>query len=188
LDYRPNVDAACWFCRAIWPAIRAWRPDARVYLVGRRPAPAVRALAGLPGVEVVGQVRDVRPFVEKAAVAVVPLRIARGVQNKVLEALAMGKATVASPMTLAGLRAGATPGVVVATTPEEWAGAVLRLLGDEGLRRTLGTAGRRYVEEHHCWDRCLTPFAELLGLAAAVPTESHTSAAADVLAGAGGVS
>jgi polysaccharide biosynthesis protein PslH len=164
LDYRPNVDAACWFSREVWPAIRRDRPEARFYLVGRRPAPAVQALATIPGVEVVGQVPDVRPYLERCAVAVVPLHIARGVQNKVLEALAMGKATIASPMTLAGLQGEATPGVLMASTAEEWTKAVLQLLGDAPLRRRLGEAGRRYVADHHCWDRCLEPFLDLLRL------------------------
>src|SRR5207245_1533631 len=97
LDYRPNVEGVGWFCRNVWPEIRRRRPDAVLLLVGRKPAPAVQRLAGEPGVEVVGQVPDVRPFLHRAAVTVVPLQIARGVQNKVLEALAMGKAVVASP-------------------------------------------------------------------------------------------
>jgi sugar transferase (PEP-CTERM/EpsH1 system associated) len=164
LDYRPNVDAASWFCEHAWPAIRRVRPEARVYLVGRRPSLAVQALAAIPGVEVVGQVPDVRPYLERAAVAVIPLRIARGVQNKVLEALAMGKATVASPMTLAGLRGPTTPGVLMASTVDEWVAAVRCLLEDGSFRRQLGESGRAYVAEHHCWDRCLEPFIDLLRL------------------------
>jgi glycosyltransferase involved in cell wall biosynthesis len=135
--------------------------------VGRRPAPAVRRLAELPGVEVVGTVPDVRPHLARAAVAVVPLRIARGLQNKVLEALAMGKAVVASPPALAALRT--QPGVhlLAASSPAEWTGAVLRLLDDKALRHQIGTAGRRYVEQHHDWEHCLEPFRHLLGLAPA---------------------
>jgi glycosyltransferase involved in cell wall biosynthesis len=158
------VDGICRFCREVWPEVRRRHSDAEICLVGRRPAPEVRRLAGLPGVTLVGQVPDVRPHLDGAAVAVVPLRIARGVQNKVLEAMAMGKATVASPQAMAGLRA--EPGVhaMAASSPSEWAEAVVRLLGDESLRRSLGGAGRRYVEAHHNWDRCLGPFAPLIGL------------------------
>jgi sugar transferase (PEP-CTERM/EpsH1 system associated) len=164
LDYRPNVDAVCWFCAEVWSAVRRRRPDAGLYLVGRRPAPAVRRLAALPGVTVVGQVPDVRPYLGRAAVAVAPLHIARGVQNKVLEALAMGKAAVISPQCRAGLRV--TPGaeVLVAGEPGEWVEAVLHLLEDPALRERLGQAGRRHVEEHCRWDRCLEPFDALLGL------------------------
>src|SRR5262249_23559094 len=111
LDYPPNGEGGCWFCREGWAAILRRRPGARMYLGGRQPVPAVRQLAELPGVEVVGQVPDVRPHVARAAVAVVPLQIARGVQNKVLEALAMARATVASPSALEGLAA--QPGIHV---------------------------------------------------------------------------
>jgi sugar transferase (PEP-CTERM/EpsH1 system associated) len=167
LDYRPNVDAASWFCREVWPEVHHRRPGAQLRLVGRRPAPAVRRLAELPGVEVVGTVPDVRPHLAGAAVAVVPLRIARGLQNKVLEALAMGKAVVASPPALVALRT--QPGIhlLAASSPAEWTEAVLRLLDDEALRRRVGTAGRRYVEQHHDWEHCLEPFRHLLGLAPA---------------------
>src|SRR5262249_31571633 len=102
LDYRPNVDAACWFCGEVWPEVPRRRPRAQVWLVGRRPTAAVQRLGEVPGVCVVGQVPDVRPYVARAALAVVPLRIARGVQNKVLEAMAMARPVVASPQ--AGLK------------------------------------------------------------------------------------
>ena len=167
LDYLPNVEGACWFCEEVWPVLHRRRPQARFYLVGRRPTPAVRRLAGRPGVELVGQVPDVRPYLGRAAVAVVPLRIARGVQNKVLEALAMGKATVASPESLAGLRARPGTHLLAASSASEWVEAVDRLLDDEPLRRQFGAAGRRYVEEHHCWDRCLETLGPILGLSAA---------------------
>jgi sugar transferase (PEP-CTERM/EpsH1 system associated) len=177
LDYLPNVDAAEWFCREVWPTVLRRRPEAKFLLVGRRPAPAVQRLAALPGVEVVGQVPDVRPHVARAAVTVVPLRIARGIQNKALESLAMAKPTVVSPPTLAGLKA--EPGVhlLCASSPAEWAAAVLRLFDDRDLCRRLGEAGRRYVEENHHWDRCLGPFADLLGLPEAPPPVPATSPA-----------
>jgi sugar transferase (PEP-CTERM/EpsH1 system associated) len=166
LDYRPNVDGACWFCREVWPEVRRHRPGVKFYLVGRRPAPAVTRLAGLPGVELVGQVSDVRPYLARAAVTVVPLQIARGVQNKVLEALAMARAVVASPSSLEGLQVKPGLHLLQASAPSEWTGAILRLLEAPSLRERLGAAGRRYVEAHHRWDRCLGPFGGLLGLSA----------------------
>jgi sugar transferase (PEP-CTERM/EpsH1 system associated) len=164
LDYRPNVDGATWFCRHVLPLVRRSRPDAQVRLVGRKPAPAVRRLAELPGVELVGQVPDVRPHVASATVAVVPLQIARGLQNKVLEAMAMGKAVVASPQALAGVRAEPGVHVIAAEAPAKWAETLLRLFDDARLRQQLGAAARSFVEHHHDWERCLTPLAELLGL------------------------
>src|SRR5262249_11312980 len=137
LDYRPNVDAACWFCREVWPSILQRRPEARLSLVGRRPTAAVNELARGAGVEVVGQVPDVRPYVAGASVAVVPLRLARGVQNKVLEALAMARATVASPAALCGVRAQPGQHLLAASTPAEWVEAVLRLFDDADLRARL---------------------------------------------------
>jgi sugar transferase (PEP-CTERM/EpsH1 system associated) len=167
LDYKPNVDAVTWFCKEVWPAILQAHPNARLRLVGRQPVSEVLRLGEVPGVEVVGQVPDVRPHLSWAAVAVAPLRIARGVQNKVLEALAMRKPVVASPQALVGLRERLDLPALTAATPAEWAEYVGRLLGDEPLRRQLGAAGRRYVEAHHSWERCLEPLSDLLGLPAA---------------------
>jgi sugar transferase (PEP-CTERM/EpsH1 system associated) len=176
LDYRPNVDGAVWFCTHVWPEVVRRQPRAQLYLVGRRPAPAVCRLAALPGVELVGQVPDVRPHLARAAVAIVPLRIARGVQNKVLEALAMAKAVVVSPQARPGLAA--RPGVQLleASAPAEWVEAVLGLFADPGLRARLGSAGRRYVEEHHRWERCLEPLPSLLGLPDHAPATAATTA------------
>jgi glycosyltransferase involved in cell wall biosynthesis len=114
-------------------------------------------------------VPDVRPYVARAAAAVVPLRIARGLQNKVLEALAMGKAVVASPHAIAGLKPHTDIPALTARSPQEWVDHVVHLLDDEPFRRQLGVRGRAYVEEHHRWDTCLRPFADLLGLAEPCP-------------------
>lgn len=174
LDYRPNVDAACWFCDEVWPAIHRRQNAARMWLVGRRPTAAVQRLSSVPGVEVVGQVPDVRPWLARAAVVVAPLRLARGLQNKVLEALAMGKAVVASPPALAALRVQPDEHLLSASSREEWTQAVLGLLEDEARCRQLGSAGREYVEEHHHWDRCLEPIGALLGISP--PVDGRTEA------------
>ncbi len=164
LDYRPNVDGACWFASAVWTKVRRLRPGAKLVLVGRKPVAAVRKLSGIEGIEVVGQVPDVRPYVERAAVAVVPLRIARGVQNKVLEAMAMGRAVVTSPGALEGIAAVPGEHVEVAEEPDNWVRTVTTLLDDQPRRERLGHAARRFVEERHDWGTCLRPFAALLGL------------------------
>jgi sugar transferase (PEP-CTERM/EpsH1 system associated) len=162
LDYLPNEDAAMWFVREVWPAIRAKFPSAEFRIIGRNPTPSVRALATVHGVNLVGQVPDVRPFVASAGIVVVPLRLARGVQNKVLEALAMGKALVATPPALAALRT--VPGVhlISASTPQEWVDSVCDLLADPRKRRELGIQARQYVEQNHHWERCLQPLLDAI--------------------------
>lgn len=164
LDYRANVDGVRWFCQQVWPEVRSRRPEATFAVVGSNPGAAVRRLAELPGVELVGEVPDVRPHLAGAAVAVVPLRVARGIQNKVLEALAMGKAVVATPQALEGLSVEAGVHVWRAAGAEEWVEGVTCLLDDPQKRARLGAAGRGYVEAHHRWDVQLRPFADLLGL------------------------
>lgn len=158
LDYLPNVDAAGWFAREIWPQVRTRFPEAEFWIVGRKPVEAVLALKSIPGVKVVGQVPDVRSYVAQAQVAVVPMRLSRGLQNKVLEALAMEKAVVAAPPALAALQTVSRRDLIAAQTPEEWQAAIAELFESATRRAELGRAGRQYVETHHHWDRCLAPF------------------------------
>lgn len=157
LDYLPNEDAAVWFTNEMWPAIRARFPAAEFRIIGRSPTPAVRALAAVPGVNLIGQVPDVRPFVASASVVVVPLRLARGVQNKVLEAMAMGKAVVAAPASLAALETVSGTHLLSASTTAEWIESVCALLSDPQRRQALGAAARQYVCERHHWEHCLQP-------------------------------
>jgi sugar transferase (PEP-CTERM/EpsH1 system associated) len=174
LDYWPNVDAASWFCKEVWPQVRSRCPGAVVRLVGRRPTDEVRRLGAIDGVEVVGQVPDVRPFVWRSAVAVAPLRIARGVQNKVLEGMAMGLPVVASPQALQGLGNREGLPVLEARTGGDWVETLASLFADATRRRELGVAGREYVERRHAWSSCLAPLGGLLSgspAAAAVTME-----------------
>lgn len=162
LDYLPNEDAAVWFAHEMWPSVREKVPAAEFRIIGRSPTPKVRALAAIPGVNLVGQVPDVRPFVASASAVVVPLRLARGVQNKVLEAMAMAKAIVAAPASLAALETVSGIHLVSASTTAEWINSVCELLGDPQRRQTLGTAARQYVEQHHHWERCLQPLLDVI--------------------------
>ena len=164
LDYRPNVEGVRWFSEAVWPEVRRARPEARLLLVGRRPSKTVLGLAAIPGVEVLGTVPDVRPHQARAAVVVAPLLQARGVQNKVLEAMAMGKAVVASPGATEGLDVSPGEHLLEAEGSEAWASAILGLFDDPRRRAALGRAGRGFVEVHHRWSSCLEGFAPLLGL------------------------
>ncbi len=164
LDYKPNVDGICWFAREVWPTVVAQRPDQKLRIVGREPSAAVRELVSIPGVEVVGTVPDVRPYLTQASVAVVPLHIARGVQNKVLEALAMAKPVVASPEPLVGLDVHDGLDVFRAESKEQWVSALLRLFDDAALRHEVGVAGQAYVTANHRWDQCLSSLTNFLGL------------------------
>jgi sugar transferase (PEP-CTERM/EpsH1 system associated) len=164
LDYKPNIDGACWFARTVWPHIRHHHPQAKFAIVGRKPTPSVAELAQIPGVEVVGQVPDVRPYLSRAAVVVAPLHIARGLQNKVLEAMAAGKCVVASPQALAGFgHVGELP-ARACDSADDWIRTVTQLLGDAATRRRLGMAGREFAEKHHNWNDCLEPFLHHLHL------------------------
>lgn len=164
LDYKPNIDGIVWFARNVWPQIHRHHPDQTLSIVGREPVADVKKLAEISGVDVVGTVPDVRPYLSQAAVAVVPLHIARGVQNKVLEALAMAKAVVASPDPLVGLRVENGVQLFKAVEAEQWISCVCRLLDDAQLRHDVGVAGQAYVTAHHRWEQCLEPLMRFLHL------------------------
>ncbi|WP_085219622.1 TIGR03087 family PEP-CTERM/XrtA system glycosyltransferase [Allosphingosinicella indica] len=164
MDYRPNVEAVTAFARVALPRIRSRMPSAHFVIAGRNPDPSVRALAG-EGVTVTGAVADMREWLRQAEVVVAPLGIARGVQNKVLEAMAMGRAVVASPAAFEGIDAEAGRDLIVAADPAE---AVIALLTDPNRRDALGRAARRAVEARYHWDSCLAPLAELVGRAPAL--------------------
>jgi sugar transferase (PEP-CTERM/EpsH1 system associated) len=150
MDYWANVDAVAWFAREVFPHVRSNYPQAYFYVVGTRPARAVRDLAQLPGVRVTGAVPDVRPYLAHARAAVAPLRIARGVQNKVLEAMAMARPVVASPQAVDGIRPCAELLKWTTDVPAAAAQLLLKLLR-EPTAGALGEALRAHVSLHHSW-------------------------------------
>jgi len=149
MDYWPNVDAVEWFAAEVFPKLAARFADLRFYIVGARPTPAVQALGKLPGVIVTGTVPDVRPYLAHAAVSVAPLRVARGVQNKVLEAMAMALPVVVSPQALEGIDAAPGAEVLLADGAEAFAQAVTRVLGEDDL--ALRARARERVERLYSW-------------------------------------
>jgi sugar transferase (PEP-CTERM/EpsH1 system associated) len=161
MDYWANVDAVTWFAREVLPALRARHGNAVFYIVGSRPAPAVHALAKIPGVIVTGSVPDVRPYLRHARGAVAPLRIARGIQNKVLEAMSMGKVVIATQDAAEGLRPCPNTALRVATTAEEMVSECDRLLGGS-VAPDAGMTGRACITANYDWNRNLALFAELL--------------------------
>jgi len=160
MDYWPNVDAVVWFAQQVLPAIRAAVPSAMFYVVGSNPSPAVTELAALPGIRVTGRVEDVRPYLRHAAVAVAPLRLARGVQNKVLEAMACSRATVVTSQALEGIEAQAGRDVLLADTPADFAAAVERLLRQPDP--ALEAAARALVEARYGWEQNLAHLLDLI--------------------------
>jgi sugar transferase (PEP-CTERM/EpsH1 system associated) len=152
MDYWPNIDAVSWFAERIFPAIRDAVPGAQFTIVGSRPGDAVVALSRQPGVVVTGGVPDVRPYLAHAACAVAPLRIARGVQNKVLEAMAMARPVVASPQAAEGIRAEAGRDFILAQDAAEFAPAVVAQLQAPATAAT----ARDCILENYDWARNLS--------------------------------
>ncbi len=166
MDYKPNMDAVTWFAGTAWPMVRARYPSANFVIAGANPAAEVQKLHGKDGLIVTGRVPAMQPYLSAADVVVAPLRIARGVQNKILEALAMAKPTVATGVAHRGLKAVPGEHMMVADEPTDIARAVLDLLGDPARRIAMGTAARRHVIEQYDWSACLEPLDTLLGLTA----------------------
>ena len=161
MDYWPNVDAVAFFARSVLPLVRQRHPDARFWIVGGNPAPEVAALGHLDGVVVTGRVPDVRPYLAHAAMAVAPLRVARGIQNKVLEAMAMARPVVVTPQALEGIAAQPDCHVRVGTDAATLADQVAQVLADSSTA-AMGNAARRFVQEHHDWAASLDQLDALL--------------------------
>lgn len=170
MDYALNVDAVRWFVTGIWPKIRSERPAARFAIVGARPTAEVLALTDHAGVLVTGRVDDIRPWLGHADLAVAPMRLARGVQNKVLEAMAMGQPMVTTTAGLTGID-GAP--VAVAETAKAFAAQCLRLLDHEQERRSLAETGRAFVVQNYDWAGPCGMFDRLLP----APAKPHPAAA-----------
>ena len=155
MDYYPNQQGMFEFCARVWPSLRARRPGLRLAIVGADPSPAVRRLADLPGVTVTGSVPDVRPWLRRAALTVAPLNIARGTQNKILEAMALGVPVVASELASKGIDAVPGEHLLSARTPADYVAAIDRVLDDPAERMRLACAGRERMLSHHAWSRSM---------------------------------
>lgn len=148
MDYFPNADACCWFAREVFPEARRQAPGLEFLIVGRNPSRAVRRLRGLPGVTVVGSVADVRPYLASARAVVAPLRIARGVQNKVLEALAMGRCVFASPAVCASFGRDLPAGVVACAS----SGDYVQRIADSAAGTAWNSGIREQARRRFCWE------------------------------------
>lgn len=157
-----NADAASYFAREVFPAIRQTRPEAEFWVIGAEPGRSVRSLASIPGVEVTGRVDDVRRYSFDAAVSVCPMRIGAGIQNKVLESMAMGIPVVTTSIGAEGLYAKDREHFLVADTPAEMKTAVLSIMNDRTQAEQLSRKGRALVESGYSWDGMLSAYRELI--------------------------
>ncbi|MBY0583157.1 MAG: TIGR03087 family PEP-CTERM/XrtA system glycosyltransferase [Sphingomonas sp.] len=167
MDYRPNIDAVQWFANDILPGIQGACAGAHFAIVGRKPSEAVKALAQRKGVIVTGDVDDVRGWLAAAAVVVAPLRVARGVQNKILEAMAMARPVVATSDAANGIDHGGT--IVVGDSASQFSGAVIGLLTDPDRAGEIGRAARAQVQARYGWAARLAPLDTIINPAAVPP-------------------
>jgi sugar transferase (PEP-CTERM/EpsH1 system associated) len=163
MDWMPNEDAMVYFIKRIWPRIRMQIPNASLCVVGRNPSRALLELAAShQGIEITGIVEDIRPFVHRAAVYVVPLRIGGGTRLKIFEAMAMGKAVVSTTIGAEGLPVHPGQDILISDDPEEFADTTIRLLGDPVRREELGRTARELVNRTYSWDAVVQPFETVL--------------------------
>ena len=155
MDYYPNQECMRFFTSDVLPLIQNDNPRARLTIIGANPSTEIRNMNRLPGVTVTGSVKDVRPYVHRAAVNVAPLNIARGTQNKILESMALGVPVVASELASQGIDAIAGEHLMVAKTASDYATAVSRLMHSPELRNQFAAAGRRRMETHHSWTKSM---------------------------------
>ena len=162
MDYPPNIEAVNLFARRVMPQVLQVHSEACFAIVGRAPTAAVRALAGLNGTIVTGPVPDVRPWLAGADIVTAPLMIARGVQNKVLEAMAMARPVLLTPAAATGIDAADGEHFALAATPDALPARALALLADKPAASAMGAAARRFVIDECGWDRVLAPLRSLL--------------------------
>lgn len=163
MDYWANVDAVLWFARSVFCEIRRRIPEARFYIVGARPSREVLELSDIPGIAVLGRVEDIRPYLAFAKAAVAPMRLARGVQNKVLEAMAMARPVLATPDAIEGIEYADSLRHYIASEPEVLADRAVDLLemGEERATR-LGLSAREQVEKNYDWDAVMEEMRHLV--------------------------
>jgi len=169
MNYFPNSDAALYFYHHIFPTVRREVPSTQFIIAGMHPTAPIRDLADQHTV-VTGFVPDIRDYLAKAAVCVVPLRMAQGIQNKILEAMAMGIPVVTTSVANRGIQATHGKEILVADDPAEFAAATIALLNDHGLRETIAKNARSFIERYFTWENNLQKLDELIEEATSLPT------------------
>jgi len=165
MDYWANVDGVLWFCEKILPIVKDRYPKVQFYIVGSNPNPEIKKLGhNNKSINITGFVEDIRPYYNNADICVIPLRIARGIQNKVLEAMSMGKAVVTTSTAVQSIKATSGEHLLVEDNSDKFAEAVSMLLKNHTLRNYLGTNARRFVKSNYNWQGNMKKFDELMGL------------------------
>ena len=163
MDYFPNIDAALFFHQKIWPLIKKKRPDVEWVLAGRNPSPELMRLEREAGIKVTGAVDDIRPYLWEASVSVVPLRIAMGIQSKILESMAAGVPIVTTSQAHEGLSAVPGRHLFVEDKPETFAKRVLELLNDAALAGKMRNEAYQYIQEYHDWEKNVKILLDICG-------------------------
>jgi glycosyltransferase involved in cell wall biosynthesis len=154
-----------WFCEKIFPIVKDRYPKVQFYIVGSNPNPEIKKLGhNNKSINITGFVEDIRPYYNNADICVIPLRIARGIQNKVLEAMSMGKAVVTTSTAVQSIKATSGEHLLVEDNSDKFAEAVSMLLKNHTLRNYLGTNARRFVKSNYNWQGNMKKFDELMGL------------------------
>ena len=162
MDYFPNIDGVLYFQKEILPLIEKEVPDVKFYIVGSNPTQKIRMMREEENIEVTGYVDDIRPYISKASVSVVPLRIGKGIQNKILEAMAMGVPVVATSQAIAGIEVENGKEIFIEDQPQRFANRVVKLIKDEDLRKSISIQARQLVEKKYNWEVNLTRLEKVL--------------------------
>ena len=163
MDYWANEDAVVWFAENVWPKVLIAVPDAFFYIVGGKPGKMVQELDGKQRIRVTGRVEDVRPYIAASALVVAPMRIARGVQNKVLEGMAMAKTVITSSMGFEGITARPAKDLIIADSADDYAAAVIEVLQEKRDTATMGERARQLVLDAYSWDANLAVLDRIIG-------------------------
>ena len=162
MDYAPNVDAVMWFIDHVWSSIVAKWPQATFCIAGMDPVEKIKKLHGINGIEVTGFVEDIKPYFDNANIFVAPFRLARGVQNKVLQAFASGLPVIATPMGAEGVKCADNQDILIASTAAEFITNLTILMSDKNKYNEISSNALTVIEDNYAWDSVLAPLKNLI--------------------------
>ena len=162
MDYKPNEDAVIWFVNTCWPSIITQHPKAKFVIAGMNPSADINQLANDKSIEVTGFVDDILPYYHQADIFVAPFRLARGVQNKVLQAFACALPVISTPMGAEGILCQADQDILIASTPDEFIAQANQLIAKPALAKSIGQSALHIIKQHYSWQGQLQPLVNLL--------------------------